>query len=105
MYISAHFLELLGIGVTFVGICVSTVRPKMKKKLIYVVCNLCNSKFRGTKPHPFNILKNFHHENLNELVIFLHFVDIQHVIIYTSQHARAVRTCVEDIVLIFYFLA
>jgi len=32
--------------------------------------NLCNSKFRGTKPHPFNILKNFHHENLNELVIF-----------------------------------
>ena len=44
--------------------------------------NLCNSKFRGTKPPPFNILKNFHHVNLNELVIFFHFVDIQHAIIY-----------------------
>ena len=30
--ISTHFLELLGIGATFVGICVSTVRPKKKKK-------------------------------------------------------------------------
>lgn len=26
--------------------------------------------FRGTKSHPFNILRNFHRENLNELIIF-----------------------------------
>ena len=48
--------------------------------------NLCNSKFRGTKPHRFNILRNFHRENLNELIIFFFILWIFNMTLSTYVH-------------------